>query len=79
MFDVCLRLQLQGSLAALLNSQQPAQGAEESVPAADEYGLVGEEQTVAEKAALKAQLAGLTQVGLRVQGVGKYRCHCHRC
>jgi hypothetical protein len=67
-FDVCLRLRLQGSVAALLSaahSQQAGQGAEEECPPPDGFGLAGAEQAAAEKAALKAQLAALTQVGFR--------------
>ena len=62
MVAMCTSLQPQGSLAALLDSQQAAQGAQEGVPPPDSFGLVGPEQAAAEKAALKAQLAALTQV-----------------
>ena len=66
MTGVSTRLQLQGSVAALLSAAHSQQGAEEGVPAPDGYGLLDAEQAAAEKAALKAQLAALTQVGLRV-------------
>jgi hypothetical protein len=70
MVDMCTRLQPQGSLAALLDSQQ---GAQEGAGSPDGYGLASEEQAAAQKTALKSQLAALMQVG----GI-KYRCQCAR-
>ena len=49
MTGVSTRLQLQGSVAALLSAAH-SQGAEEGVPAPDGYGLLDAEQAAAEKA-----------------------------